>query len=303
LPNTLTHIAVQGFAAKGIRKEIDPKLIYLGLLIPDLPYILRRIILVVYPTVNEYELALYAIIQSSLIFSLLLCLAFSLLTSEFRKTFAILSINALFHLFLDATQFKWGSGIHLFAPFYWKPLNFGFYWPDSILIKVSVLLGLAYFIMHWKKAVLTALPLKTAFCPVHIFAAILIVVYLLLPPFMSSLPENVDSHFIRTLRYKEERAGKYVEIDRAPYKRTETGGLIYLEHEVLKAGKNAPSQSGQISLKGSFIDLETVDLREWHLHSTWFRDSASYVALLLVSAAWAVGLFVQFSDRRGRAFK
>ena len=297
MPNTLTHIAVQGFAAQGMRKSLDPKLVYIGLLIPDLPFILRRLVLFSYPEINEYDLALYSIIQSTLIFSLILSLALSLLTSEIRKTFVILSINAFAHLVIDATQIKWGNGVHLIAPLDWQPINFGFYWPESILIKISYLLGLAYIFMNWRKAVLTPIPFKMAFSMPKAIAALLLCFYLFIPPLIFNLPEESGSHFIQTLRNKEKRRGRAIEIDRASYRPEVLGGRIIVANEEIKVSNNAPANSGVISLKGTFTDTQTIEINEWHMHSNWLRDSSSHLALVLIASSWLVAIFVQFRRR------
>ncbi len=297
MPNTLTHIAVQGFAAQGMRKSLDPKLVYIGLLIPDLPFILRRLVLFSYPEINEYDLALYSIIQSTLIFSLILSLALSLLTSEIRKTFVILSINAFAHLVIDATQIKWGNGVHLIAPLDWQPINFGFYWPESILIKISYLLGLAYIFMNWRKAVLTPIPFKMAFSMPKAIAALLLCFYLFIPPLIFNLPEESGSHFIQTLRNKEKRRGRAIEIDRASYHPEVLGGRIIVANEEIKVSNNAPANSGVISLKGTFTDTQTIEINEWHMHSNWLRDSSSHLALVLIASSWLVAIFVQFRRR------
>lgn len=278
-------------------KSLDPKLVYIGLLIPDLPFILRRLVLFSYPEINEYDLALYSIIQSTLIFSLILSLALSLLTSEIRKTFVILSINAFAHLVIDATQIKWGNGVHLIAPLDWQPINFGFYWPESILIKISYLLGLAYIFMNWRKAVLTPIPFKMAFSMPKAIAALLLCFYLFIPPLIFNLPEESGSHFIQTLRNKEKRRGRAIEIDRASYRPEVLGGRIIVANEEIKVFNNAPANSGVISLKGTFTDTQTIEINEWHMHSNWLRDSSSYLALVLISSSWLVAIFVQFRRR------
>lgn len=280
-----------------MRKSLDPKLVYIGLLIPDLPFILRRLVLFSYPEINEYDLALYSIIQSTLIFSLILSLALSLLTSEIRKTFVILSINAFAHLVIDATQIKWGNGVHLIAPLDWQPINFGFYWPESILIKISYLLGLAYIFMNWRKAVLTPIPFKMAFSMPKAIAALLLCFYLFIPPLIFNLPEESGSHFIQTLRNKEKRRGRAIEIDRASYRPEVLGGRIIVANEEIKVSNNVPANSGVISLKGTFTDTQTIEINEWHMHSNWLRDSSSYLALVLIASSWLVAIFVQFRRR------
>ena len=42
VPNTLVHFAAQGAASHGLWRRLDPRWVYLGCLLPDLPWILRR---------------------------------------------------------------------------------------------------------------------------------------------------------------------------------------------------------------------------------------------------------------------
>ena len=42
MPNTLVHFAAQGGASHALWRRLDPRFVYLGCLLPDLPWILRR---------------------------------------------------------------------------------------------------------------------------------------------------------------------------------------------------------------------------------------------------------------------
>ena len=100
VPNTLAHIGIQGLATRSIIKDADLKWVLVGCVIPDVPWIIQRLARLV-SEVNPYELRLYATVQSSFFFCLILSLLLSTLSKTYWKTFTILSINAFFHLILD----------------------------------------------------------------------------------------------------------------------------------------------------------------------------------------------------------
>lgn len=127
MPNTLAHVGAQGMATHEVLRDADPRWMYLGCVIPDLPWILQRILLVAVPGVDPYAPQAYLVVQASLFGGLLVCTAAALLTDRFWQTCVILGGNAALHLVLDALQTKWGSGVHFFAPVSWTSTNWGLF--------------------------------------------------------------------------------------------------------------------------------------------------------------------------------
>ena len=131
-------------------RQADPKWIFVGCIIPDVPWILQRI---VRPVITDpdllYDLRLYTIAQASLICCLLLCGAFAVLSANPGRIFAILSLNSCFHLLLDAFQTKWGNGVHLLAPLRWEAVNFGLFWPESPVTVALTAFGAVYCALFW----------------------------------------------------------------------------------------------------------------------------------------------------------
>lgn len=115
MPNTLAHIGIQGIATRSIIKDADYKWILIGCIIPDVPWILQRIVSVVF-NVDLYALRLYATVQSSFFFCIILSLVLATFSKQYWRVFIILSTNSFFHLILDSLQTKWANGVHLFAP-------------------------------------------------------------------------------------------------------------------------------------------------------------------------------------------
>ena len=86
MPNTLVHMGVNSLTQRAIINKADFKWIYIGCIIPDIPWILQRIVQKI-PAINLYDLRLYSIIQATLLFSLLLSAALSFFSKRYWKTF------------------------------------------------------------------------------------------------------------------------------------------------------------------------------------------------------------------------
>ena len=71
MPNTLAHLGIQGVATRAFIRTADVKWIFLGAVIPDIPWILQRLVRGTLPGVDLYELRLYATVQASLAVCLL----------------------------------------------------------------------------------------------------------------------------------------------------------------------------------------------------------------------------------------
>jgi len=101
MPNTLAHIGLQGPLTRLLVRGADVKWVFLGLIIPDLPWIAFRVLKATVP-VDPYALRLYAIGQSSLVCCILLSGAVAALCERPRLIFVVLSLNSVVHLLLDA---------------------------------------------------------------------------------------------------------------------------------------------------------------------------------------------------------
>ncbi len=295
MPNTLAHIGIHGAITRNIIRNADLKWIYLGCIIPDVPWIFQRIIRTALPDISRLDLRLYAVVQASLFFCLILSVALAALSRSPKRTFCILALGSLLHLLLDATQYKWGNGVHLFAPFDWTLINYGFYWPNSIPTFVITLSGLGFYIIHWRRA--TETPPDIVCRPAGRFAVFpaLLLVYLALPFFFTGGPEQTDSHYVQTLRQAGERPGKYVKFDRAYFEDGPDGGMLHVfsgERFHLEGADVA--QSTKLSVKGRFITEDRIQVSDRHIHPSGIRDSLAYAGLLLVLAAWVAAWIRQW---------
>ena len=77
MPNTLVHFAAQGALSHGLWRRLDPRFVYLGCLLPDLPWILRRVVVGLGLPADTFDLRLYTMGLASLAVTLLLAAAVS----------------------------------------------------------------------------------------------------------------------------------------------------------------------------------------------------------------------------------
>ena len=292
MPNTLAHIGIQSLASNALFPEVDLKWVYIGLIIPDVPWITQRLIRIFSFNVDLYDLRLYCIVQASLVFCLILSLALASLTKDFWKTFLILSTNSFFHLLLDATQIKWANGVHFFAPFSWKMVNLSLYWPDNLTTYILTVFGFIFFIITWSKSLTSEIKfiIQPLFRP-FLFIAF-IVIYYILPLFFLAGPENANNHYVKTLRFFTSRSGEYVEFERDLYKPRNSGGTItsFAGEEIVVEGIELKNES-KVSARGNFISNTRVHIIEYHVHSDYFRSVFSYAGLFLVFFLWILFLF------------
>jgi hypothetical protein len=289
MPNTLGHLGVQSLLTRRLLSNSDLKWIYVGCVIPDVPWILQRAAHGLLPGFDVFDLRLYAIVQSSFVFCVGLSLTLALLAVDPRRVFAVLTLNSFLHLVLDACETKWANGVHFLAPFSWTLTNWRLFWPESFPTYLLTALGLAFCLWQWNAS--TSSPPDICFRakPRHILAAVLLLFYLTAPAFLKDGPYRADNHFVRTMRERSDRPDRYVEFDR-PYCRGQGREAViyssYGEQITLVGGKDLPQ--GSISVRGRFLDPTMVKVLEIHDHSGSPRDQLSYLGLGLVGATWTV---------------
>jgi hypothetical protein len=287
MPNTLAHVGFQGLTTRALLRGADFKWIYVGCILPDLPWIFQRFVRAVFSGVDPYDLRLYVIVQSSLFFCLLLSFALATLSAHFWRTFAILGINSFLHLLLDAFQTKWANGVHFLAPFNWQLTNFGLFWPESFITYLFTGFGLAYFVWSWRVSVKIPLDLKwqPAIRGLALFA--LLTAYFATPLMLLDGPEKANNHFVKTFRTQKGRTGSYVEIDRVAYDDNASGGVIHtFAQEELNVDGMPLNSSSAVSVRGTFITQDRIRVKEYHVHAHLIRDSGSYLGLTLVALLW-----------------
>ena len=288
MPNTLAHIGVQTLVTKSICRTADFKWIAVGCILPDIPWIMQRAVLGLIPGIDASGLHLYATIQSSLFYSLILAGAVSLLARESRKIFLILAGNCLLHLLLDALQIKWGNGVLLLAPFSWQLTGFHLFWPEQLPTSLMTGLGLIVLILFSIKDGLTPVYFKIS--PDRLIPAALVLgLYFLTPPLFFQGPLSADNHFAATILDRTHRSGHRVAFDRSRYDPA-TRTIRIFSGERLKVTGLPDLKSGTVSLQGIFTDANTVQALQWHVHSP-LRNINSLVGLGATLLVWMVALF------------
>ena len=288
MPNTLIHFAAQGAASHALWRGLDPRFVYLGCLLPDLPWILRRAIVGLGLPVDTFDLRLYTMALASLAVTLLLAAAVAVVTAAPRRVFAVLGLNALLHLLLDATEVKFGNGVHLAAPLSWHMTSFDLLAGES-LVYLALSIGGAL-LVAWEIARPRGTAVTFDLGPRRLgAAAALLAAYLLAPlPFLGAI-EASDSYSVKTLREKEARRGRVVNLDRTAFVATPAGGLVQLwTGEQVRATGALPLHDASVSLSGTFLesDVLRVDrLVEHHRN----RDWPSYLGLLLLALVFLRG--------------
>lgn len=281
MPNVLAHIGAQGALSRGLSGSLDGRWILLGCLLPDLPWIAVRGTRIFHLSLDPYDLRLFAIVQSSLLVTLVLCAALALVSAAPRRIFLLLSINTLLHLLLDASETKLANGVHLLAPWTWELTSWRLYWPESVPSLLLTVAGIGVLVWIWKKpGARIGLVLRG---PQVATSAVLLLLYLLLPLLLMRQVESADNHFVRTLRQRSERVGRAVELDRVLYEDGRVGTFAF--ENLAVTGVDIEGRR-RVSLRGRFVDTSTVAVEELHLHWPFFRDGASYLGLGAISLAW-----------------
>lgn len=288
MPNTLAHLGVQTLISKGICRNADFKWIAVGCILPDIPWIMQRIAHTLVPGINSVDLRLYAIIQASLFFSVLLSGAISLLAKDSGKIFLILAGNSFLHLLLDALQIKWANGVHLLAPFSWQLTGFHLFWPEQIPTQLLTLWGLGTLLFFSIKDGFKEVTFNSNRYRLSL-AFLLGILYFLTPFLFFQEPAQADNHFLATLQDKDNRTGRHIEFDRGTYDPA-SRTISTITGEKLTVSGLPLSEKTRISLQGKFIDEQTVQTTAYHVHHRSLRDISSQVGLLSILIIWIVAL-------------
>ena len=286
MPNTLVHFAAQGAASRSLWRRLDPRWIYLGCLLPGVPWIVRRVVASLGVPADPIDLRMYAMAQASLAATLLLCGVFAALAAKPRLAFSVLGFNALVHLLLDACEMKWGNGVHLFAPFSWRMTSFDLISGEGVLMASLSIAGALLVAWEIVRPRLQSLDLDIR--PVRVAAAgTLLVAYAVIPlAFLGSI-EASNSYSVSTLRQADRRRGESVSLDRTMFRATAGGGEVHLwTGEVVRATGTVPASDARLSLSGTFLESDLLRVDRFVQHRQHI-DWQTYLALAMLSVLWA----------------
>lgn len=286
MPSTLVHLGTQGMFTRALWRPAPLLWVYLGAVLPDLPWILQRAIKAAVPSVDLASLRLYAVSQASLLGCLVLAAAIGAIATRWRVVFALLGGGALLHLLLDAVEIKWANGVLPFAPLDWRPWQLGWFWSDSWAAIAWTALALAWVAWHGREA-WDESPRVAPSRRRRAIGAVLLLVWLLLPLTMMAGARRGDVHFVRTLEEVAERPGRPVELYKAhAWERPGRDVVETLEREELTIEGLELEGHQRVSIRGRFVDETTIRVDEAHVHAPGWRDLGSYVGLAFVALVW-----------------
>ncbi|MGH0028180.1 MAG: hypothetical protein ACQGVC_00185 [Myxococcota bacterium] len=283
MPHTLAHIGAQALGTRALLPRADGVWILAACAVPDLPWLIQRALQL--PGVGDpYALRFYAVAQASLLSCLVLCGALAALARAPGRAFAALALGSLLHLLLDATQWKFGNGVHLFAPVSWELLHFDWYTPEGWPTLLLTGLGAGAFLWLWREP--PASPFRVSPGRLAVAGGLLLA-WLLLPLALLAGPESSDAHSTTTLRDRGERPGRSVDFDRNRYVRGPRGHVLHTFAGESITLVDAPlGDAGLVSVHGRFLDETTVAVLRAREHPPGLRDAASGVGLLAIAAFW-----------------
>lgn len=295
MPNTLAHLGIQAVFTRAAWRDADLKWIYLGCMLPDLPWIAQRVLKGLVPGIDPYAILLYSGVQSSLAFCLVLSGLVALLAPKSARAFFLLGISVLLHLLLDACQVKWANGVYLLAPMSWRISNFGWFWPEGVVTAILTVSGLLYAAANWRRAAQPIEGMVTWSAWRGIAIAVLLAVYLLLPLALTRGPRTEDNYFVDTLQRRTERVGRPIAFDRAHFQPGPDGGTVMTFAGESLHVENAPlGEQAVISLRGEFIAADRIRIDAFHVHRSKLRDLAAVGGLLIVGMTWVAALWPLF---------
>ena len=284
MPNTLAHIGVQTPLTKLGLRTAPVQWIALGCLLPDIPWILQRILRLL-PIVDPVTLRMYAVFQASFFSCCILALGLALLTQKRRLIFSILAGNGLVHLLIDAAQQKWGNGVNLLLPFSFHTTNFGFFWPEDTLTYVLTALGVLVCIIYWPKPVTKdQLFLQKPNRKTLIAALSMVSIYMLLPLFFIKTGYEADLHYAKTITEPGNKSGQRVEIDRGVYDTT-AQTISNFAARAIPVTNPPPVQGNPLSIQGVYDEHNRITITRFHEHRG-YRDYGSYAGLLFILLLW-----------------
>jgi hypothetical protein len=288
MPNTLAHFGIQTLSSKAFfPRTADIRWIALGCLIPDIPWIVQRLLLPLH-YFDPVDLRLYVSVQSSLLFCLLLSAALSIQAQQSGKIFLLLAWNCLFHLLLDTLEIKWGNGTLLAAPFSWEMTSFALFWPEQAPILFLTLFGLLYFpVAAWRERQRPLVLVRNK--RRQGLGLVLLLIYLILPLGLLNAAFMADIHSSSTLKAPD-RSGKTIAFDRRPFLGEQQVVFSYTDEYLELQGKNLPQEDGILSLKGIFINHNTIVISEWKLHQG-HRDLFSLLGIFLLLSIYGFALY------------
>ncbi len=211
MPDWVVHLGFAYVMARLVKLR-DLKLFFLGSLLPDISRVALYFTDLAH--LDQISSHLYFMPFHTPFMAALVALIISLFSENFIKCFLLIFLGAIFHLALDLTQYRIGSGVLLFYPFSLGQFYFGLFWSgDNISVLLRVLaIGILVICFLRKRPVKRPLSLKTANLRI---AFPLMVLVLIIPLSTTSLMMKNNVNYLDFFAHPEEWEGQKVEFYKA----------------------------------------------------------------------------------------
>ena len=303
MPNTLAHIGAQLPLTRAVFKNVDPRWVAFGLLIPDLPWIFQRLIHMTLPHAPVIDVRAYMVVMSTPLFCLLLSAGISLLVQNSAIVFGILTLESLLHEFLDCFQQKGGVGIPFFGPFDWSSYSWPIFPMDgwiSTLLTIAGILSLTL-VFSGKTRYPGPVLFESRGLAWRISISIMFLgIYSIGPLLFAEAAIQGNVHDLAVWRGDIPRSGMQIHFDRANY----TPGPVSGEGGITDDFNQVPirilgineSKPVLVSTIATFSDPNTLTVEDYVVHPPGRRFWYTIAGLLGVLAIWAFPLFRKPAD-------
>lgn len=298
MPNTLAHIGAQLPITRAVSRKVDPRWVALGLLVPDLPWIFQRLIHLVHPAAPVIDVRAYVVVMSTPVFCILLSAFFSLLVRNSAIVFAVLTLESLFHEFLDCFQAKGGVGVPFLGPFNWTSFSWPAFpmdgWVSNLLTLSGVVMVLLLLLGKWKYPT-TIRPARSGWHWRTPLVATFLASYCIAPLAFKEAAIRGNVHDLAVWRGDLPRTGMQIHFDRANYVPGATpgeGGITddFNEQPIRIIGIEE-DQPSLVSTVATFADDSTLFVTDYVVHPPGRRFWYSIVGLVGVFLIWLIPLF------------
>ncbi len=280
MPDLLTHFGTTYGLFFPYRMKIDPRLIFLGALLPDLPWIARRVAVQLFGA-DPVAASTYLIPFATPFIALLASALIALFNREPRACFSLVFVPALWHLILDAMQSRLGNGVMFFYPFSFKEYDWQLFWPEDVS---------SYILLSASVALLLLLPARCRLLPFrlkNLGVAALLAAFILLFPIATR--QELVRHNVFSLDFITNPEGwenRVVNLDRdeivsdSPLLIQSVNGRRFelVGGDGLKAGDS-------VSLRGIYRGGK-IHIQSIHRHRELLRSACSYLGLVFFAVVW-----------------
>lgn len=287
MPNTLAHLAIQIPAGRALGQQ-TLILVCMGLMIPDLPWILQRVLLYVDGSFSALHIRSYCLALSTPALCLLLSWGISLLFRNPVRTLTVLFSQCLLHFFLDGLEQKGGIGILWFAPLNWASFSFEILSMDGVFVRGLSILGIVLGLILIFRRSNQNKDLFRLNRVRMIGSSALLMIYLLVPLALMDTIIEKDVHHFRSWAMPSTREDNSISFDRAvlvPGCPTYIKNDLTPEPVVLKGFKS--EEPGLIIGRGMFASENELILKDYTIIDRNERSVATFVGIVMVMAILA----------------